>query len=168
MEIICASDLNLYRDELADLLIEAVADGASIGFIAPVTLSEATSYWQQISAQLTESTQWIWLALDAGKLLGTVQLSVCNKANGSHRAEVEKLMVAKAARGKGVAKALMKALEAWACEHQLGLLVLDTKQGDVASFLYPKLGYQSGGVIPDFAKDGLGRMAATVYFYKQL
>ena len=167
MAITRVDELNQYHDALADLLIETVADGASIGFLAPVTFSEARSYWQNVNTHLAEPTQWMWIAFAAGQLLGTVQLSVCNKANGNHRAEVEKLMVAKGARGKGVAKALIGALEAWASEHQLRLLVLDTKQGDTASFLYPKLGYQNGGVIPNFAKDGLGCMAATVYFYKQ-
>ena len=142
MAITRVDDLNQYHDALADLLIETVADGASIGFLAPLSFSEARSYWQNVNTHLAEPTQWMWIAFAAGQLLGTVQLSVCNKANGNH--------------------------EAWASEHQLRLLVLDTKQGDTASFLYPKLGYQNGGVIPNFAKDGLGCMAATMYFYKQI
>jgi hypothetical protein len=48
------------------------------------------------------------------------------------------------------------------------LLVLDTKQGDNAEFLYPKLGYQRAGSIPNFAMNSGGGFGATVIFYKEL
>jgi ribosomal protein S18 acetylase RimI-like enzyme len=81
---------------------------------------------------------------------------------------VEKLMVHSQARGKGVGRALMNAMEQGAQDARRTLLVLDTRVGDVASSLYRQLGYQEAGQIPDFARNGDGTLAATQFFYKQL
>ncbi|WP_459782839.1 GNAT family N-acetyltransferase, partial [Photobacterium sp. R1] len=74
-------------------------------------------------------------------------------------------MVNTAARGKGVGKALM--LKAETCCRQLkrNLIVLDTREGDVASSLYRKLGYTEAGRIPDFALSASGQFDATRFFY---
>ena len=104
----------------------------------------------------------------SGKLVGTVQVSVCNKANGLHRAEIEKLMVHCQARGQGVAKRLMQEAEALASTLCRSLLVLDTKKGDIAEGMYSKLGYVKVGEIPGFALSSSGELDATVLFYKEL
>jgi acetyltransferase len=157
---------------LARLLQEVVQDGASIGFLPPISLAEARAYWQGVEQGLQRGDRRLWLALapaqQGGALLGSVQLSLCGKANGSHRAEVEKLMVAPGARGHGLARALMGAMEQGAIQAQRRLLVLDTRVGDVASHLYQRLGYQAAGQIPDFAINGDGSLAATQFFYKRL
>jgi len=153
---------------LTHLLIEAVAEGASIGFLAPLSVHDAGVYWQQVAQKVAHHDSILFGAYQQDTLVGTVQLALCHKANGAHRGEVEKLIVAKSAQGQGLAKGLMHLLELDAKKQGLQLLVLDTKVGDTASFLYPKLGYQAAGTIPNFARDGLGKLAATVYFYKEL
>ena len=93
-------------------------------------------------------------------------LSLCSKANGAHRGEIEKLMVH--SQHQGFAKQLMNTLEQSALLQQLTLLVLDTRLGDVASRLYHKLNYIEAGQIPQFALSSSGELNATVYFYKPL
>jgi len=61
--------------------------------------------------------------------------------NGPHRAEVMKLCVLRRARRKGVAKALMRAIEQETRPRGRQLLVLDTRAGDVAEKLYEEIGY---------------------------
>lgn len=100
--------------------------------------------------------------------MGAVQLALCGKTNGRHRAEMEKLMVLQTARGKGVGRALMQAMEQGAHAAGRSLLVLDTRAGDVASHLYRQLGYLEAGQIPSFARNADGSLAATVIFYKPL
>jgi GNAT superfamily N-acetyltransferase len=90
------------------------------------------------------------------------------KPNGSHRAEVQKLIVARPFRGQGIGAALMTAVEAAAREAGRWLLVLDTRQGDTAERLYRRLGWVEAGVIPDFALNSEGTADATVVFYKRL
>ena len=77
-------------------------------------------------------------------------------------------MVLQAARGKGIGRALMQAMEQGAHAAGRSLLVLDTRSGDVASHLYRQLGYQEGGQIPHFALGADGKLAATAIFYKML
>ena len=66
--------------------------------------------------------------------------------------------------GKGIAKQLMNSLETDARILGIQLLVLDTRQGDTASYLYRKLDYIEAGTIPGFAKSSSGEFDATVYF----
>ncbi|MFB2856149.1 GNAT family N-acetyltransferase [Aeromonas allosaccharophila] len=168
MEIVEISSAATYQDALIALLQDCVDSGASVGFLPPLSTEESASYWQGVEADLAASRRKVWLALEQQQIVGTVQLALCGKANGRHRGEVEKLMVLQTARGQGVGRALMLAMEQSAHAADRSLLVLDTRAGDVASHLYRQLGYQEVGHIPDFALGADGKLAATVIFYKTL
>ena len=81
---------------------------------------------------------------------------------------MQKLFVHTAHRRRGIAKALLAALETAAREAGRTLLVLDTTTGSDAAKLYPQLGYQSAGVIPQYALSGDGVLEATQIFYRLL
>lgn len=168
MKIKAVHSIKGVSKSLNSLLIDSVASGASIGFIAPLSLKSAHDYWQGVDGDLATPYRRLYLALDGDTVIGSVQLSLCAKANGAHRGEVEKLMVHSEHQGKGIAKQLMSNLESDAYTLGIKLLVLDTRQGDTASYLYRKLNYLEAGTIPDFAKSSTGELDATVYFYKQL
>jgi acetyltransferase len=158
-----SDDLN----QLCQLLIDAVDSGASIGFLAPLSYERAQKYWEQVLSSLCRD--FILLgAFEGESLVGSVQLECSGKENAAHRAEVQKLFVLRTHRGKGIAKKLMLRTEELAKSCNRTLLVLDTKQGDNAEFLYPKLGYQRAGSIPNFAMNSGGGFGATVIFYKEL
>jgi acetyltransferase len=153
--------------QLCTLLIDAVDSGASIGFLAPLSLERAKKYWVNVLSSL--SRDFILLgAFEGESLVGSVQLECSGKENGAHRAEVQKLFVLCSHRGKGIAKKLMFRTEEFAKSLNRTLLVLDTKQGDNAEFLYPKIGYQRAGIIPKFAINSDGGFGATVFFYKEI
>ncbi|WP_394147404.1 GNAT family N-acetyltransferase [Shewanella atlantica] len=156
------------REELSSLLIDCVESGASVGFIRPFSHTDAMAYWEGVEADMSSGIRKLILAHDGDKVLGSVQLSMTDKRNGLHRAEVEKLMVRTCARGKGLAKQLMLKLESLALELDRTLIVLDTRKGDVASTLYLNLGYSFAGEIPNFALSSDGEYEATVLFYKEL
>ena len=158
---------NFHIDSHAALLIDAVDSGASIGFIAPLSQEQAIAYWQGVHQALINGHTLLG-AFSQGQLVGSVQLSCSHKANGLHRAEVEKLFVSRSHRGQGVAAFLMQAIEEKAREMGRWLLFLDTKQGDTAERLYMRIGYARVGVIPNFAANSGGGYAGTVFFYKQL
>ncbi len=156
------------REALVSLLIDSVESGASVGFITPFSHTEALAYWGGVEADMNSGMRKLILACDGGEILGCVQLSMTDKHNGLHRAEVEKLMVRTSARGKGIAKKLMLKLEALALDLDRTLIVLDTRKGDVAATLYLNLGYSFAGEIPNFALNSNGEYEATVLFYKEL
>lgn len=156
-----------YIEQLSELLQDVVDGGASVGFLAPLSLTEATEYWQTVMASLGEGLA-LWVALQQGRVVGAVQLSLCLKNNGLHRAEVQKLFVLRTQRGRGIAQKLMTQLEAFALRHERTLLVLDTEAGSAAESLYQRLGWLRVGEIPNYAKSPAGALRATALYYKLL
>jgi ribosomal protein S18 acetylase RimI-like enzyme len=151
-------------EQLSVLLIDVVADGASIGFLPPVNGEEALQYWKGV----LEPGVLMWVAAMDGRICGTVQLQLARKANAAHRAEVCKLMVHPSARRHGIARALMQTAERRAVEESRSLLVLDTREGDPSNLLYRSLGYIEAGRIPNFARSAEGRLDTTVLYYKTI
>ena len=86
----------------------------------------------------------------------------------SPRAEVAKLLVHTEYRRRGVATALMAALEQEARAAGRTLLVLDTQSGEPAEMLYFALGYVLTGSVPGYARNPDGRLAPTSFMYKVL
>lgn len=168
MEIKQVSSISGLVEQLHSLLADCIVSGASVGFLTPINDQEVKSYWESVETELESGTRKLFLAYDNDNVIGAVQLSLCAKANGAHRGEVEKLMVDTRARGKGVSKKLMSLMESVASEMGLSLLVLDTRLGDVASSLYRSIGYTEAGQIPQFARSSTGELEATVYFFKLL
>lgn len=152
-------------DELSELLIDCVERGASVGFMAPLALAEAHAYWQGVLGRLGPA-QRLWLLFEDERLQGTVQLALCEKPNGRHRAEVQKLLVHSRARGRGHASVLLKALEQGARVSGLSLLVLDTETESTAERVYQHLGWRHGGEIPQYALTPTGQPHPTSLYYK--
>jgi len=154
--------------ELVDLLQDAVGDGASVGFLPPLSHQEALAYWGDVLEEVEAGTRVLLAARDQEGLAGTVQLELPGKPNASHRAEVQKLIVHTRARRRGLGRALLEAAERRALLLGRTLLVLDTRQGDAAEQLYRKQGYTEVGVIPGYARSATGQFDGTVVFYRQL
>jgi acetyltransferase len=154
--------------ELIALLQDTVASGASVGFLPPLSHEDAHQYWSIIFQEVAQGTQVLLVARDAGRIVGSVQLALAMKPNALHRAEVQKLFVHQSQRRRGTGRALMQAVEQVARECGRTLLVLDTRQGDAAERLYRALGYQEAGVIPGYARNEMGTLDGTIFFYKEL
>ena len=152
---------------LSALLIDAVHGGASVGFLAPLSADRARYYWAGVMADIGPAHA-LWVTEQDGQVLGTVQLSLCTKENGRHRAELQKLLVHSSRRGQGQARQLMTAAEDFARQRGLSLLVLDTLAGSAAEGVYSHLGWQRVGEIPAYAGDPQGRLCATAVFCKRI
>ncbi|MBP1994887.1 GNAT family N-acetyltransferase [Paenibacillus eucommiae] len=151
-----------YLNELTELLIQVVEDGASVGFLPPLQHSEAALYWEHV----LNPEVILFVAKINNQLVGTVQLHLCNKQNGSHRAEIAKLMVHLNGRRKGIGRLLMQRAEERAKQEGRSLLVLDTREGDPSNHLYASIGYIQAGRIPNYAESANGEFAATIFYYK--
>jgi acetyltransferase len=145
-----------------------VEDGASVGFLPPLSAADARGYWRAVLQAVSGGTRVLLVALDDGDVLGSVQLDLATMPNARHRAEVMKLVVHRRARRAGIGRALMLAVEQAAREAGRTLLVLDTRRGDAAERLYERLGYTRVGVIPRYARSATGALDDTVYFYREL
>jgi ribosomal protein S18 acetylase RimI-like enzyme len=152
---------------LAELLIDAVHSGASVGFLAPLAATTAQDYWRGVLQSLDEMLL-LWVAELDGRIVGSVQLALCAKENGRHRGEVQKLFVHRSARGHGIATQLMAMVEAEARRRNRTLLVLDTLLGSQAEDVYRHLGWARAGEIPQYAAAPDGQIFPTVIYFKAL
>ena len=154
--------------QLADLLMDAVDSGASVGFMPPLTELEALNYWRSVIAAMREGGRILLVAADGDLIQGSVQIGLEMRANGNHRAEAMKLFVHRRARRQGLAKALMVEVESTASRLGRTLLLMDTRSGGEAEKMCEALGYVRFGEVPDYARNADGRLHATSFFYKQL
>jgi ribosomal protein S18 acetylase RimI-like enzyme len=150
--------------ELTSLLIDVVEDGASIGFLPPLSFAEAAAYWEGVPGPDVA----LLISTVNGRIVGTVQLHLCMKANGTHRAEIAKLMTHPAYRRHGIGRSLMLQAEERARQERRTLLVLDTREGDSSNLLYSSIGYIQAGRIPGYAISANGQLDATILYYKNL
>jgi GNAT superfamily N-acetyltransferase len=157
------------RDGLVDLLVDAVEGGASVNFIWPMTRAKAEAWWKSALASQARGERLIFAAEAAGRLDGTVQLTLAPQENQAFRADLGKLLVHRRARRKGLGAMLMGAAEAEARRIGRTLLILDTEAGSDAERLYDRLGWTRYGQVPGYAMraDGTTRERCT-FFYKEL
>src|SRR5215213_7121122 len=151
-------------DDLTELLISCVAQGASLGFHAPLAVEAAHDWWLSVP----RDEVILLVAEQESRIVGTVQLQPAESENGAHRGEVAKLLVHPSRRRQGLARALMMALEDEARAAGKTLLVLDTREGDPSNDLYRALNYREAGRIPGWARDAAGTTSATIFWYKPL
>ncbi len=154
--------------QLVALLQDAVESGASLGFWHPLSDEDAERYWRGILPEADFGRRILLIARERDHILGTVQLELAQKQNAHHRAEVQKLMVHRAARRQGLARSLMHAIEAQARTAHRTVVVLDTRTGDPAESLYRALGYSEAGSIPAYVSESDGSLNPTTIFYKHL
>jgi ribosomal protein S18 acetylase RimI-like enzyme len=158
------------RDEadLCGLLRDCIEGGASVGFMLPARDDELRGFWREVAADVQGGKRIVLVARAAGRIVGSVQLGLAARPNSPPRAEVQKLLVLRSHRGRGLGCALMAAAEQAARAAGRTLLVLDTSASGNALGLYARCGYTRVGVIPRFARDPDGPLIDTVVYYKDL
>ncbi|WP_420491675.1 GNAT family N-acetyltransferase [Neobacillus drentensis] len=150
--------------ELSELLVYVVDDGAAVGFLPPMKPSLAKEYWGTVLS----SGVILFVAKINNRIVGSVQLHLCTKPNGLHRADIAKLITDPDLRRQGLGRALMQKAEERALQEGRSLLVLDTREGDPSNKFYQSLGFIEAGRIPNFAKSANGELHTTVLYYKTL
>ena len=153
---------------LTDILVEVVADGASVSFMHPLAPEVAAAFWTKSLAAADAGERVVLGAMEDGVLVGTVTLHLDCPPNQPHRGEIAKMMTCLSRRRRGIARALMLEAERIARQRGRTLLTLDTGTDDGAGPLYEKLGYVKAGIIPDYALKPRGGLQATAIYWKQL
>ncbi len=155
--------------ELNEVAIGCVANGASVGFMHPLSCEKATSFWQGVARGVANQQRVVLVAEDEFKqIVGTVQLILDQPENQPHRADVAKLQVHPRARRRGVAQRLMQQLETCAQEAGKSVLVLDTATGSDAEIFYRQHGWIRVGDLPKYALMPDGAFCSTTFYFKHL
>lgn len=168
IEVLDANEASDEIEALAEVLVDCVQSGASLGFMLPYGLDEARLFWCEVTESVRGESTILLVAKFEGDIVGTVQLGLALRPNQTHRADVMKLLVHRKARGKGISRRLMEALEQEAIKRGRMVLVLDTATGSDAERIYEKFGWSRVGVIPNYARFPNGPLCATTLFYKQI
>lgn len=155
---------------LAALLVDAVAGGASVNFLAGLADPEAAAWWEARTMAVASGELTAFVAREPGtdRIVGSTILVRAQQPNGPHRAEIGKVLVHRDARRLGLARTLMAAAEAVAWADGRWLLHLDTQTGSDAEAMYRALGWQEMGVMPWHSLSTDGVPTAATYFWKDL
>jgi GNAT superfamily N-acetyltransferase len=162
------AEAHAHVDELAAVLADCVAGGASVSYMAPFSHEDARGVFEAVAADVEQGRRLILAAFAEGRLVGTVQVILALPPNQPHRGEIAKLLVHRSARKRGIAQLLMEHAESEARAEGKTLLVLDTVTGDPAERLYARLGWTRVGVIPSYALYPDGRPCDTTVFWKKI
>ncbi len=163
-----AAEAEARLGELAEILVDAVAHGASVNFMAGFAHDGGIAFWRGQLPAIAGGRTRLLVADDGGRLVGTVLLFLAHQPNAPHRAEVGKMLVLSSARRRGLGRRLLAAAEAVALDAGRTLLVLDTESGSAGEALYRSCGWTALGAIPDHSYATDGRLAPATVFYKAL
>ena len=155
-------------DELAVVLTDCVAGGASVNFMSSFSRDEARTFFDKVAGGVASGDIVLLAAILDGRIVGTVQLGLDTPPNQPHRADVKKMLVHRSARGRGIGAALMAGIEKEARQRGRWLLVLDTVPGESGHRLYLRAGWQQSGTVPDYALFPDGRLCDTAIMWKRL
>ena len=156
-------------NDLAALIVDAVAAGAGITFLRDVTPERAAAWWRSLEPDVASGRTTPFVAVDGdGRIVGSTLLVRSTYDNSPYRAEIGKVIVLASHRRRGIASALMAAAEERAREDGRWLLVLDTVEGSAAEGLYRSLGWHETGVVPNFAMNPDGVPQSATFFWKDL
>ncbi|MCB8822641.1 GNAT family N-acetyltransferase [Microvirga rosea] len=170
LRILSSEEAEARIGALSAVLMDCVEGGASVSFMAPLTLDRADAFWRHVASGVASGERILLVAEDEtkGEIVGTVQVVLKQPENQPHRADIAKMLVHSRARKRGVGAALMRAAEEAARTAGKTVLVLDTVTGSDAERLYARLGWQRVGVIPNYALWPEGGLCDTTYFHKQI
>lgn len=154
--------------DLADAVLDGVADGASFGFMDDLTRERAVAFWREVADGVARGDRALLIAEDEHGICATVQLRYAQPDNQPHRGDVAKMLVHRRARRRGLGAALMEAIVEVARAEGKTLLVLDTLTDSDADRLYTRLGWQRVGEIPDYALYPDGRLCPSTFFYRRV
>lgn len=153
---------------LADMIVEAVANGASVSFMHPLAREDALAFWTRSLAAAEAGRRVVLGAMEKGELAGTVTLDLDTPPNQPHRADIAKMITRLESRGRGIARALMREAERIAIEQGRSLLTLDSATKDGAGPFYEKIGFTRVGIIPDYALTPDGDLCGTIIYFKRV
>ena len=153
---------------LGAVLVDAVAGGASVNFMAGFRQDEAETFWRGQIPLVAEGRRILIVAELDGAIVGTVVVTFAPQPNQPHRADIGKMLVHSAARRRGGGRALLDAAEAAAQAAGRSLLVLDTETDSAGHRLYAACGWIEVGTIPGYALSTDGRPSGATIFYKTI
>jgi acetyltransferase len=124
--------------------------------------------YRDVVAALGNRDRLLLVAEENEEILGMAQLVFSGATNADHRAEVQRVGVATAARGRGIGRLLMTAVEEAAGERGVTLLWLTTHADTEACGFYEAVGYTRMGTMPNYSRRPDGTLWPGAFYFKEL
>lgn len=153
---------------LAALHQDAFRAGMALGTLESIGRDGLERAYREAVSALDDRARAVLVAEEDGEILAMAQLARSGAMNADHRAEVQRVAVADAARGRGVGRELMTCIETTAGELGITLLWLTTHEGSEACAFYEALGYTKLGVMPAYSRRPDGTLSPGAFYYKEL
>jgi len=163
-----AAEAQARLGELSDILMDAVALGASVNFMAGFSHEDGRAFWRNQLSGIEAGEKRLFVGDDGERLVATVLLMFAHQPNAPHRAEIGKMLVRSSVRRQGLGRRLLATAEQAAQEAGRTLLMLDTETGGAGDRLYRSCGWTEIGRVPGHSFTPDGRLAETTLFYKTL
>ena len=154
-------------DELCEAADDAIRSGGGFGWLTPPVRAIMEAYWRGV---LLVPDRRLFIGRLDGVIVGSAQLHRPPKSSEAraHTAHLTSHFVAPWARGHGVARALLVAVENAARQQGHVVLELDVRETqDAALQIYRQYGYVEWGRHPYYARVD-GRPVAGLFFCKLL
>jgi GNAT superfamily N-acetyltransferase len=168
IRVLTVADARAAIPGLCEVIIDSVEDGNSIGFLEPMSMPTAMTFWEGVVKSVELGTVALLAAVENDVVQGTVHVKFAQTENQPHRVDISKLLVHRRARGRGISRLLMTAAEEVTRTAGRFLLVLDTATGSPADSIYPHLGWNASGIIPDYAMNPDGSLVSATFYWKDL
>ncbi len=154
------------QHDLCDAAEASILEGGGFGWLSPPPREVLETYWRGV---LVVPERSLFLARLDGVVAGSAQLvrPTRNNEAQAHAATLTAAFVAPWARGHGVARALIEAVESTARGDGFAVLNLDLRETQTAAIaLYEALSYTHWATNPHYARVGDAWVAG--YFYSKL
>ena len=152
---------------LCDATDAAILDGNGFGWLRPPLRTRLEAFWRGV---LVVPERELFVARLDDTIAGSAQLvkPTQNHEARAFAATLSTHFVAPWARGHGLARALIEAVEDSACADGLEVITLDVRETQEAAIkLYESCGYERWGSLPRYARVD-GRMIAGHFYVKTL
>jgi acetyltransferase len=147
---------------------DALRSGMALGALDSMGRGVLERSYRDLVAALDDRDRLLLVAEEQGEILGMAQLVFSGATNADHRAEVQRVGVASDARGRGIGRQLMAALEEAARESGVTLLWLTTHEATAACVFYEAIGYTLMGTMPNYSRRPDGSLWPGAFYFKEL
>jgi acetyltransferase len=153
---------------LASLHLDALRSGMALGALQSMGRGALERFYRETVRTLDERERIVVVAEAGSDLVGMAHLVFSGATNADHRAEVQRVAVASAARSRGIGRQVMGEIETVARERRIMLLWLTTHDGTDACAFYEALGYARLGVMPNYSRRPDGTLWPGAFYFKEL
>ena len=140
---------------IVELMRHTSASSPIIGFAEEISDNDATRYLDELRANLAAGKcRLLTISTDTGELIGLCTLRRNLNPNNRHITDLAKGMIREAFRGGAVLPAAFHEI-ALRCEADgVDVVTLDVRSGTAAHRAWDRFGFQTWGVMPDYARAG--------------